>query len=1157
MSKNIKQGGKNKISNYIKMKIPKSTTKTGQLQLRKAFEIKRRAKVIPFAKSIGYMGNNVAGAYDYLQFVYKVIVEDANIDDKVFLLFNATVTPYWISKDGTKKTGKVFIQDFKKIIKSSAVEKEYKKLKNQYIEKIESEEEWKEDYNYVGGDIVFSKPKTAKLDKEQVKKIKKRYALNKADYLNNEIWDKGRDMCVVDFIQYRYSPNEKNKKGYNLNKILFLGKKFNQEKSDRAIEFYSTHTIDGKQVEDLDQNPNKNGYDVEHIDLFCKNMRINVVALINNNIIHTGLYKKANGNIPNFVFELNSGHLYPVVNETLMRKIMNTAKNVVISHPDTKNKFHTDTAKEYKPKYQIKKHTKIFDINTGKLRDANPLEYHLNLINNELETLPTYPYNIKQKNGHILPLKMDDTMYYYEKKTDENKSILEYLKSKKIKFNGQTPQTFTSQFLNNDNYLLQLGSYYTPVLDKILSVKNIKNRTHYGLVDIDSNKYFADDKKINSYDINKCYRKSMEDLDYLLYINYDVGIEYYNDNEFVSTALDIPIGLYYLETDDYTLLHGSNWYSSRMTEYAIRNKIINDDNVKAYIDCKYSSNNPLKNIIKNISDEFDKFSNIKKIIINSIYGWLAKTHTKRNDIYIDEDLKRVWDDWAGKRGLEDKDLYLNKYFINTDHQWIKDYLKDNELDVDELLEINETKEQHEKIRQFYTYGERENIKHFSNYLPVAIQIQDESNIKLFELVKKTKGKLLYRKTDMVCVYGGVKIKESDKVGGYRKCENPTLPLSLENNTSAELVECELEWNDLKYNDSNDYENIINKFIENKGGLLLGRAGTGKSYVAIKGMEILDSNDLKHICAAYTNKATIQLKGKTLHSFLRVNDTTLNMSTKWAHKIRRKYDVIIIDEISMINEEMWKILTQLKMITDITFILIGDYRQLPPVEKDEKKDYDIDWFNHSVVHYLANGARCELNTMKRYDIKLWNALENLWEYDNYDVLKEQTLAGVQDLVDNINICYSNRTRKLINYKCMMKEKPNDAMLIKYNNKKTDDDKQHQDTYLYVGLPLYMMVTTDDKLFKKNELVRCIKYNNNNFTIKNDRGDVMEFEIKEFHCKVQAGYACTYYKSQGDTYTGKINIFETKQHKIRNFKREIYTALSRATKLENIKIRSGFK
>ena len=416
MSKNIKQGGKNKISNYIKMKIPKSTTKTGQRQLRKAFEIKRLANVIPYAKSIGYLDNNIAGAYVYLQEVYKQIVEDANIDDKVFLLFNATVRPYWIGKDGTKKTGKVFIQDFKKIIKSSAIQKEYKKLKNQYEEKIEGDEEWKEDYNYAGADIVFSKPKIAKLDKEQVKKIKKRYALNKADYLNNEIWDKGRDMCVVDFIQYRYSPNEKNKRGYNLNKILFLGKKFNQEKSDRAIEFYSTHTIDGKQVEDLDQNPNKNGYDIEHIDLFCKNMRINVVALINNNIIHTGLYKKANGNIPNFVFELNSGHLYPVVNETLMKKIMNTARNVVISTNDTKNKFHTDTAKEYKPKYQIKKHTKIFDINTGKLRDANPLEYHLNLINNELETLPTYPYNIKQKNGHILPLKMDDTMYYYEKK---------------------------------------------------------------------------------------------------------------------------------------------------------------------------------------------------------------------------------------------------------------------------------------------------------------------------------------------------------------------------------------------------------------------------------------------------------------------------------------------------------------------------------------------------------------------------------------------------------------------------------------------------------------------------------------------------------------------------------------------------------------------
>ena len=163
------------------------------------------------------------------------------------------------------------------------------------------------------------------------------------------------------------------------------------------------------------------------------------------------------------------------------------------------------------------------------------------------------------------------------------------------------------------------------------------------------------------------------------------------------------------------------------------------------------------------------------MVINSIYGWLAKTETKSSEIYVDECCKRIYENWAAKRGLEDKEVHIQPYFINTNHQWVKDYVNNNNFDLDELLEINESKEKFEKIRKFYTYGERQTTTYFDNYLPIAIQIQDESNIKLYELYKKTKGKLLYRKTDMISVYNGKAIKQSEENGGYRKCENPTLP----------------------------------------------------------------------------------------------------------------------------------------------------------------------------------------------------------------------------------------------------------------------------------------------------------------------------------------------------------------------------------------------
>ncbi len=74
--------------------------------------------------------------------------------------------------------------------------------------------------------------------------------------------------------------------------------------------------------------------------------------------------------------------------------------------------------------------------------------------------------------------------------------------------------------------------------------------------------------------------------------------------------------------------------------------------------------------------------------------------------------------------------------------------------------------------------------------------------------------------------------------------------------------------------------------------------------------------------------------------------------------------------------------------------------------------------------------------------------------------------------------------------------------------------------------------------------------------------MEFELKDFHKKVLVGYATTIHKSQGDTCEGRVNIFDSadlqKWGKCedrmgeRDFRKAIYTALSRATSIDHIKI-----
>ena len=212
-------------------------------------------------------------------------------------------------------------------------------------------------------------------------------------------------------------------------------------------------------------------------------------------------------------------------------------------------------------------------------------------------------------------------------------------------------------------------------------------------------------------------------------------------------------------------------------------------------------------------------------------------------------------------------------------------------------------------------------------------------------------------------------------------------------------------------------------------------------------------------------------------------------------------------------------------------MIGDYRQLPPVNDLAP----INWFNHSVVHYLANGNRCELTTRKRYDKELWDKLEDLWENDNYSMLDNVEDYTTDDLITSTNICYRNKSVKSINHKCMERLKPSNAVFVKYNIPKDKDGndmmeqtKYHQDAYVYEGMPLIMFITTKEKndeghkKFKKNEVVRCIEVSDDTFTISNDT-DIETYNIKDFHKKVVVGYATTIHKSQGDTVEGNCLLY----------------------------------
>jgi len=169
-----------------------------------------------------------------------------------------------------------------------------------------------------------------------------------------------------------------------------------------------------------------------------------------------------------------------------------------------------------------------------------------------------------------------------------------------------------------------------------------------------------------------------------------------------------------------------------------------------------------------------------------------------------------------------------------------------------------------------------------NNLGMYIQIIDQSNIKLYDMVKAMGGTLIAPKVDCAIVhYDDIDmitgnrpiLEDSAKWGGNRSCAVPNIK-HLQEICSKDYDLYVKDWKDYDNQDSNDWEKIMNVLVE-KGGLLLqADAGCGKTYVSKQIAMVLEQ--VKKI--APTNKAALNLKGSTIHKFLNM-DIEGNVSTK--------------------------------------------------------------------------------------------------------------------------------------------------------------------------------------------------------------------------------------------------------------------------------------
>ena len=195
--------------------------------------------------------------------------------------------------------------------------------------------------------------------------------------------------------------------------------------------------------------------------------------------------------------------------------------------------------------------------------------------------------------------------------------------------------------------------------------------------------------------------------------------------------------------------------------------------------------------------------------------------------------------------------------------------------------------------------------------------------------------------------------------------------------------------------------------------IAGYAGTGKSTLVKYIVAALDIDEQNDVCyVAYTGKAANVLKEKgcpnamTTHRLL-YQSVPRNDGTFY-HKIKRpleyRYDLIVVDEISMLPKEMWELLLSHK----IHVICLGDPFQLPPIGEDNGVLANPHIFLDEIMRQEEESEIIRL-TM---DIREGKPLE-LFKGNEVQVIDQKDIVGgMYGWADQILVA-KNLTRRTIN------------------------------------------------------------------------------------------------------------------------------------------------
>ena len=398
-----------------------------------------------------------------------------------------------------------------------------------------------------------------------------------------------------------------------------------------------------------------------------------------------------------------------------------------------------------------------------------------------------------------------------------------------------------------------------------------------------------------------------------------------------------------------------------------------------------------------------------------------------------------------------------------------------------------------------------------------------------------------------------------------KCEKPdeTLPIRTDNITDKNLLK------------------IIRLIKKGKNIFITGHAGTGKSYILDKLKTLVP----KLTVTSTTGIAAVNVNGQTIHSWAGVGICNKPISSV-VESILGNYalyaqikncEILALDEVSMLNlqtfEYINEVLKQVREIDEpfggIQLIFIGDFFQLPPVERriEQEKKY---CFESDLWKELDFQPVVLTKNYRQNEKKLINALAhirtNSMTPKDIELLKTREVTNGEDLSDMLHIYSTNEEVRRYNQQRFnllnTRQYEFESIDTLYKNTNVlDYCRAEEKITLKVGARVMLLVNLDfEKGLINGSCGTVLEISNDDIYIRFDNGineyiQRFEFEFYKNDKRIATrkqfplclAYAITTHKSQGMTldklFVDFSRFFENGQ---------TYVALSRIKTLDGLHI-----